>query len=71
MHSKNTGQRTKIFAIAMRATANILANAQRNTKSIINLYQDELFSSTITGLLLKTSQLFSGRVNATINNSSR
>ena len=42
MHSKNTGQRTKIFAIAIRATANILASAQGNTKSIINLYQDEL-----------------------------
>ena len=42
MQSKNTGQRTKIFAIAMRATANILANTQGNTKSNINLCQDEL-----------------------------
>jgi hypothetical protein len=32
----------KIFAIAMGATANILCQTQGNTKSNINLYQDEL-----------------------------
>jgi|tagenome__1003787_1003787.scaffolds.fasta_scaffold20755368_1 hypothetical protein len=42
MHSTNMANAQKIFAIAMGATANIFANAQGNTKSNINLYQDEL-----------------------------
>ena len=56
-----TGQRKKKFAIAMGATANIFCKHTGTAKksTVFRMYY---LSQPIQGLLLKTSQLFSGRV---------
>lgn len=61
-----TAHAQKIFSLAFEGYENIFANAQQTTKKS-TLFRMNYLSQPITGLLSKTSQLFSGRVKTLIN----